>query len=50
MSRRVVVAGLPDAKSLELGGAYAHALKSVTVGTELCQTVTVASVVEMLTV
>ena len=30
--RRVVVAGLPDAKSPELHGAYAHALKSVTVG------------------
>jgi glucose/arabinose dehydrogenase len=29
--RRVVVAGLPDAKSPELGGAYAHALKSVVV-------------------
>jgi glucose/arabinose dehydrogenase len=30
--RRVVVSGLPDAKSPELGGAYAHALKSVAVG------------------
>ncbi len=30
--KRVVVAGLPDAKSPELGGAYAHALKSVAVG------------------
>ncbi|NMO56355.1 gluconolaconase [Actinoplanes sp. TBRC 11911] len=30
--RRVVAAGLPDAKSPELGGAYAHALKSVAVG------------------
>jgi glucose/arabinose dehydrogenase len=30
--RRVVVTGLPDAKSPELGGAYAHALKSVAVG------------------
>ena len=29
---RVVVDGLPDAKSPELGGAYAHALKSVTIG------------------
>jgi glucose/arabinose dehydrogenase len=29
---RVVVAGLPDAKSPELGGAYAHALKSVAIG------------------
>jgi glucose/arabinose dehydrogenase len=28
----VVVGGLPDAKSPELGGAYAHALKSVAVG------------------
>ena len=30
--RRVVVAGLPDAKSADLGGSYAHALKSVAVG------------------
>jgi glucose/arabinose dehydrogenase len=30
--RRVVVPGLPDAKSPELGGAYAHALKSVAIG------------------
>jgi glucose/arabinose dehydrogenase len=30
--RRVVVGGLPDAKSPELGGHYAHALKSVVVG------------------
>jgi glucose/arabinose dehydrogenase len=30
--RRVVVDGLPDAKSPELGGAYAHALKSVAIG------------------
>jgi glucose/arabinose dehydrogenase len=30
--RRVVVDRLPDAKSPELGGHYAHALKSVTVG------------------
>lgn len=29
---RTVVGGLPDAKSPELGGAYAHALKSVLVG------------------
>ncbi|MFI5897843.1 PQQ-dependent sugar dehydrogenase [Actinoplanes sp. NPDC051513] len=29
---RVVVDGLPDEKSPELGGAYAHALKSVAVG------------------
>jgi glucose/arabinose dehydrogenase len=32
--KRVVVDGLPDAKSPELGGAYAHALKSVAVGTD----------------
>ena len=30
--RRVVADGLPDAKSPELGGRYAHALKSVAVG------------------
>ena len=30
--KRVLVDGLPDAKSPELGGAYAHALKSVAVG------------------
>ncbi|AGL15861.1 sorbosone dehydrogenase family protein [Actinoplanes sp. N902-109] len=30
--RKVVVDGLPDAKSPELHGAYAHALKSVAVG------------------
>jgi glucose/arabinose dehydrogenase len=30
--RRAVVTGLPDAKSPELRGAYAHALKSVAVG------------------
>ncbi|MFF0374046.1 PQQ-dependent sugar dehydrogenase [Actinoplanes missouriensis] len=30
--KRVVVDGLPDKKSPELGGAYAHALKSVAVG------------------
>lgn len=33
-NRRVVAAGLPDARSPELGGAYAHALKSVAVGTD----------------
>jgi glucose/arabinose dehydrogenase len=32
--RRVVAGGLPDAKSTELRGAYAHALKSVAVGTD----------------
>ncbi len=30
--KQVVAGGLPDAKSPELGGAYAHALKSVAVG------------------
>lgn len=30
--RQVVVGGLPDAKSAELGGKYAHALRSVAVG------------------
>jgi glucose/arabinose dehydrogenase len=30
--RRVVASGLPDARSPELGGAYAHALKSVAIG------------------
>jgi len=30
--KKVVVRGLPDAKSAELGGAYAHALKSVAIG------------------
>ena len=32
--RRTVLDGLPDAKSPELGGAYAHALKSVAVGAD----------------
>jgi glucose/arabinose dehydrogenase len=32
--RRVVAAGLPDDRSPELGGAYAHALKSVAVGSD----------------
>jgi glucose/arabinose dehydrogenase len=31
-SRRTVAAGLPDARSPDLGGAYAHALKSAAVG------------------
>jgi glucose/arabinose dehydrogenase len=31
-NRRTVAAGLPDARSPDLGGAYAHALKSVVVG------------------
>jgi glucose/arabinose dehydrogenase len=30
--KRVIVDGLPDEKSPELGGAYAHALKSVAIG------------------
>jgi glucose/arabinose dehydrogenase len=30
--KKVVVDGLPDAKSPELGGAYAHALKTVAIG------------------
>ena len=32
--RRVAAAGLPDDRSSELGGAYAHALKSVAVGAD----------------
>jgi len=31
-NRRTAAAGLPDARSPDLGGAYAHALKSVAVG------------------
>ncbi|MGH3675147.1 MAG: PQQ-dependent sugar dehydrogenase [Mycobacterium sp.] len=31
-NRRTIVSGLPDAKSLDLHGAYAHQLKSVTIG------------------
>src|SRR4029079_16505588 len=31
-NRRTVADGLPDARSPDLGGAYAHALKSVAVG------------------
>ena len=31
-ARKIVVSGLPDAKSPDLRGAYAHALKSVAVG------------------
>jgi glucose/arabinose dehydrogenase len=41
--RRVVVEGLPDAKSPELGGAYAHALKSVAVGPDGALYVSVGS-------
>jgi glucose/arabinose dehydrogenase len=33
-NRRVVAGGLPDAKSPDLRGAYAHALKSVAVGSD----------------
>ena len=40
---RVVAAGLPDAKSPELGGAYAHALKSVAVGPDGAVYVSVGS-------
>lgn len=32
--QRVIAAGLPDARSPELGGAYAHALKSVAVAAD----------------
>jgi glucose/arabinose dehydrogenase len=32
--KRTVVDGLPDARSPELGGAYAHALKSVAIGAD----------------
>jgi glucose/arabinose dehydrogenase len=41
--RKVVVAGLPDAKSPELHGAYAHALKSVAVGPDGALYVSVGS-------
>ncbi|WP_203835756.1 PQQ-dependent sugar dehydrogenase [Winogradskya humida] len=41
--KRVVVDGLPDAKSPELGGAYAHALKSVAVGQDGALYVSVGS-------
>ena len=34
INRRTVAAGLPDAKSPDLRGAYAHALKSVAVGAD----------------
>jgi glucose/arabinose dehydrogenase len=33
-ARHTLISGLPDAKSPELGGAYAHALKSVVVGAD----------------
>lgn len=42
-ARRIVIGGLPDAKSPELGGQYAHALKSVTVGTDGALYVSVGS-------
>jgi len=41
--KRVVVDGLPNAKSPELGGAYAHALKSVAVGRDGALYVSVGS-------
>lgn len=41
--KRVVIDGLPDARSPELGGAYAHALKSVTVGKDGALYVSVGS-------
>jgi glucose/arabinose dehydrogenase len=41
--KRVAVDGLPDAKSPELGGAYAHALKSVAVGRDGALYVSVGS-------
>jgi glucose/arabinose dehydrogenase len=41
--RRVVIDGLPDAKSPELGGAYAHALKSVAIGKDGALYVSVGS-------
>jgi glucose/arabinose dehydrogenase len=41
--KRVVVDGLPDAKSPELHGAYAHALKSVAVGKDGALYVSVGS-------
>ena len=41
--KRVVVDGLPDEKSPELGGAYAHALKSVAIGKDGALYVSVGS-------
>ena len=41
--KRVVIDGLPDAKSPELGGAYAHALKSVAIGKDGALYVSVGS-------
>lgn len=40
---RGVISGLPDAKSPELGGAYAHALKSVVIGPDKSVYVSVGS-------
>jgi glucose/arabinose dehydrogenase len=41
--KKVVIDGLPDAKSPELGGAYAHALKSVAIGRDKSIYVSVGS-------
>lgn len=41
--RRTVLSGLPDAKSPDLKGAYAHALKSIAVGTDHALYVSVGS-------
>ncbi|SEQ74087.1 PQQ-dependent sugar dehydrogenase [Microlunatus flavus] len=41
--RRTVLGGLPDAKSKDLGGAYAHALKSVAVGRDHALYVSIGS-------
>ncbi|GIF14166.1 gluconolaconase [Actinoplanes teichomyceticus] len=41
--RRLVIGGLPDAKSRDLHGAYAHALKSVAVGRDGAVYVSVGS-------
>jgi glucose/arabinose dehydrogenase len=41
--KKVVISGLPDAKSPELGGAYAHALKSVAIGKDKTIYVSVGS-------
>jgi glucose/arabinose dehydrogenase len=41
--KKVVISGLPDAKSPELGGAYAHALKSVAIGRDRTIYVSVGS-------
>ena len=41
--RRTVLSGLPDSKSKDLGGAYAHALKSVVVGDDHALYVSIGS-------